>query len=103
MSLPKITPWSPPVTNGCATIPRDDVARVRATIAEMMDRAHSELPLHERDHLSGILTTKVMAEALPGSVEEIMAVHPIGRHSICEFRWRRGARSQTAFAALEAL
>jgi len=69
----------------------------------MLASSHDDIPEIERDHMSTMLTLKTMAQALPGHVEEIRAVHPIGKHSVCEFVQRRGARSEIAYAALEAL
>jgi hypothetical protein len=82
--------------------PRSD-ARVLAEIKRMMAMAHPEFPERERDHMSLILTTKCMAQALPGEVQEVRAIHAIGEHSICEFTERRGPITRTAYAALEKL
>lgn len=76
---------------------------IRAVIAQLMASAHEDLPEIERDHQSLMLTTKVMAQALPGIVRSVKAVHAIGRHTICEFEVAKGPRNETAYAALEAL
>lgn len=76
---------------------------VLAEIRRMMASAHEDMPEIERDHQSLMLTTKCMAQALPGIVRHVNAVHAIGRHTICEFQVGKGARNETAYATLEAL
>ncbi len=80
-----------------------DASSIRAEIARLVASAHENMPARDRDEQSTMLTTMVMAQALPGQVDEVLAVHPIGNHSICEFIQRIGPRTRQAYAALEAL
>lgn len=80
-----------------------DRDEIRAEIRRMMDEAHPEKSEIERDHETTILMQKTMVQAIPGVVRSIKAVHPIGRHTICEFEVAKGPRSEIAYAALEAL
>lgn len=78
-------------------------SRVLSEISRLMASAHPEMSEIERDHASTMLATKSMAQAIPGVVRYVRAVHAIGRHTICEFEVSKGPRNETAYAALEAL